>query len=140
MAFSKIAGLEVIPRRESSWTRRASSPPSTSLRSIWSSQMLVPSAVSRARRSFTDAALLMCCLLDVSLDPTTGYQRQPGFSRVEHFLTRQQGCSAHSGTGSVSREADLRAGTHAGQDEAPCHGARGFQEELSGRADPAPDH
>src|SRR3954447_14301325 len=55
MAFSKIAGLEVTPRRESSATSRCSSPHSISPRRIWSSQTLVPAAVRAARRSLTPA-------------------------------------------------------------------------------------
>src|SRR3954465_3126453 len=53
MAFSKIAGLEVTPRRESSRTRRSSSPDSIIPRRIWSSQTLVPASVRAASRSFT---------------------------------------------------------------------------------------
>ena len=52
MAFSKIAGFEVTPRSESSSTIRASSPLSIIPRRIWSSQTLVPAAVSAASRSF----------------------------------------------------------------------------------------
>src|SRR3954465_12866514 len=56
MAALKIVGFEVTPRSESSSTRRRSSPDSMSWRPIWSSQMLVPAAVSAARRSLT------CCV------------------------------------------------------------------------------
>ena len=42
MAFSKIAGLDVTPRSESSSTSRCSSPDSISERRIWSSHTLVP--------------------------------------------------------------------------------------------------
>ncbi len=60
IAFSKIAGLEVIAAQASPpRPAGASSPPWVSDRWIWSSQMLVPAAVRRARRSLTDAALLM---------------------------------------------------------------------------------
>src|SRR5680860_551620 len=52
MAFSKIAGLEVTPRRESSSTSRWSSPDSIRLRRIWSSHTAVPASVSAASRSF----------------------------------------------------------------------------------------
>src|SRR5680860_1058327 len=52
MAFSKIAGLEVTPRSESSSTSRCSSPDSIRLRRIWSSQTAVPASVSAASRSF----------------------------------------------------------------------------------------
>src|SRR3954447_23131834 len=55
MAFSKIAGLEVTPRSESSRTSRWSSPHSIRPRRIWSSQTLVPASVSAARRSLTPA-------------------------------------------------------------------------------------
>ena len=58
MAFSKIAGLDVTPRSESSATMRSSSPSSIIPRRIWSSQTLVPAAVSAASRSFTDVTLM----------------------------------------------------------------------------------
>ena len=53
MAFSKIAGLEVSPRRLSSSIILRSSPPCVSERRIWSSHGLVPAAVSAARRGLT---------------------------------------------------------------------------------------
>src|SRR2546421_4398849 len=59
MAFSKIAGLEVTPRSESSSIRRWSSPLSIIPRRIWSSHTLVPAAVSAASRSFTPTVTLM---------------------------------------------------------------------------------
>src|SRR3954470_6554472 len=59
MAFSKIAGLEVTPRSESSSTSRWSSPDSIRPRRIWSSQTLVPASVSARRRSLTPALTSM---------------------------------------------------------------------------------
>src|SRR3954452_7045772 len=53
MDFSKMAGLEVTPCSESSSTMRASSPVSSRPRESWSSQMLVPAAVSAASLSLT---------------------------------------------------------------------------------------
>jgi len=53
MAFSKIAGLEVMPRRDRPLTIAASSPLSIRRRLIWSSHTLVPAAVRAARRSLT---------------------------------------------------------------------------------------
>src|SRR3954451_25477679 len=103
--------------------------------------MDVPSAVSRARRSLTDAALLMVLPPRVAqsiLRPAPRGKR--AYSRVEHFLTRQQGCSAHPRPRSVSREAYLRAGTHARQDEPPRDGPRGLQQELARFADATADH
>ena len=47
-----MAGFDVTPRSESSSTMRASSPLSIMPRRIWSSQTLVPAAVSAASRSF----------------------------------------------------------------------------------------
>src|ERR687893_1287392 len=63
MAFSKIAGLDVTPRSESPRTSRSSSPLSIRLRRIWSSQTLVPAAVSAASRWFTPAPTLIAVLL-----------------------------------------------------------------------------
>src|SRR5947207_11835850 len=63
MAFSKIDGLAVTPRSESSRTIRSSSPESIRLRRIWSSQMLTPASVRAASRSFTPCATLIRRLL-----------------------------------------------------------------------------
>src|SRR6478672_6000464 len=59
MAFSKIAGLAVTPRSESTSISRWSSPPSIRLRRIWSSHTLVPAAVRAARRGLTSVLTLM---------------------------------------------------------------------------------
>src|SRR3954467_5014888 len=58
MDFSKMAGFDVTPRRESCSTIRASSPVSIRPRESWSSHTLVPAAVSAASRSFTAVALI----------------------------------------------------------------------------------
>src|SRR5215204_6809473 len=57
MAFSKMAGLEVTPRRDSSRTSRSSSPCSIRERRIWSSHGEVPASSSAARRSLVCAAV-----------------------------------------------------------------------------------
>ena len=56
MAFSKIDGLEVTPRSESSAIMRASSPSSISERRKRSSQGLVPASTSARRFGFTFVA------------------------------------------------------------------------------------
>src|SRR4051812_5258957 len=73
MAFSKIAGLEVCPRSDSSRTSRSSSPPCVIERRIWSSHTLVPAAVIAASRSFTVASVAMSapfqiCVESIALD------------------------------------------------------------------------
>src|SRR3712207_5398498 len=72
IAFSKIAGFEVIPRSEYSSTSRWSSPPVMSVRLIWSSQMLTPASVSRASLSLT-------CVLTL-----IGLSSGPGRRPVRH--------------------------------------------------------
>src|SRR3954454_19105014 len=66
MAFSKMAGFEVTPRRESSRIRRSSSPDSIIPRRIWSSHTLVPASVRAARRSFTWVAASIWLLSEQS--------------------------------------------------------------------------
>src|SRR5918999_824458 len=78
MAFSKIAGLEVTPRSESSRTSRSSSPLVISPRRIWSSQTLVPAAVSFASRSLTSAPTLMLLLLS-RVPPARSCPRRQAF-------------------------------------------------------------
>src|SRR2546423_3318988 len=82
MAFSKIAGLEVTPRREYSSIRRWSSPLSIIPRRIWSSQTLVPAAVSAANRSFTPTVTLIAGPLSRFLASC------PGSSRLDHLPTQ----------------------------------------------------
>ena len=60
IAFSKIAGFEVSPRRDFSSTSALSSPDSIIWRWIWSSQTATPASVSAFSRSFC----AMSCLLD----------------------------------------------------------------------------
>src|SRR5438270_6645062 len=82
MAFSKIAGLEVTPRREYSSIRRWSSPLSIIPRRIWSSQTLVPAAVSAASRSFTPTVTLIAGPLSRFLAGC------PGAGRLGHLPTQ----------------------------------------------------
>ena len=70
MAFSKIEGFEVNPRRESSSIMRPSSPDSIMLRRIWSSQILTPAAVRAASRSLTCAVALIASSSRVVLVPS----------------------------------------------------------------------
>src|SRR5918912_896187 len=69
MAFSKMAGFEVTPRRQSSSIRRPSSPHSISPRRIWSSHTLVPAAVRAASRSLTAVTPIASSLSSPCLEP-----------------------------------------------------------------------
>src|SRR5215208_6471340 len=85
MAFSKIAGLEVTPRSESSAISRWSSPHSIRPRRIWSSQTLVPASVRAASRSLT----LALTSIRFSFLGAGGCPLDHGLAALGHLLGRE---------------------------------------------------